>query len=70
MDGNDLSFTVKSSFFGTKNTTSYTGTFFGNMLKLTYTTKTSAPRRSGPGVNRRGGGSESPPMSIIAKRVQ
>ncbi|MBN1832201.1 MAG: sel1 repeat family protein [Deltaproteobacteria bacterium] len=69
IDGNDFSFTVQSSFFGTKSTTSYTGIFLGDRLKLTYTTKMSAPRRRGPGTSR-GGGGESPPMSFVAKRVQ
>ena len=70
IDGNDFSFTIKTGFSGMKTTTSYTGTFLGDRLKLTYTTKTKGRRRSGSGINRNTGGNESPPMSFTAKRVQ
>jgi hypothetical protein len=69
IDGNDFSFRVKSSFFGMRTTTKYTGTFLGDRLKLTYTTKTSAPRRRVASVATISGG-ESPPMTLIAKRVE
>jgi hypothetical protein len=70
IDGKDFSFIVKTtSFGGTKMTTEYTGEFFGDTIKLTYTTETSAPIHRGPGVTR-GGASESPPMTFIAKRSE
>jgi hypothetical protein len=68
IDGKDFSFLVKTTGFGgTKMTTEYTGEFFGDTIKLTSITKTKAPDRDGPGVSR-GGDSESPPMTFIAKR--
>ena len=68
IDGKDFSFIVKTTAFGgTKMTTEYTGEFFGDTIKLTSITKTKAPERDGPGVSR-GGDSESPPMTFIAKR--
>ena len=68
IDGKDFSFIVKTTGFGgTKMTTDYTGEFFGDTIKLTSITKTKAPDQDGPGVSR-GGDSESPPMTFIAKR--
>lgn len=70
IDGKDFSFIVKTTGFGgTKMTTDYTGEFFGDTIKLTSITKTTAPDVNGPGVNR-GGGGEYPPITFIAKREQ
>lgn len=69
INGKNFSFVVEmSGFGGGKTTTEYDGEFYGDTIKLTYVTKTEAQRRSGAGVNRQGGGGESPPMTLIAKR--
>jgi hypothetical protein len=69
IDGNDFSFRVKSNFGGMSTTTEYTGTFLGDRLKLTYTTKMNTPRRRVASVATTSGGGESPPVTFIAKRV-
>jgi|GEM_PF-1307823 len=70
IDGNDFSFRVKSSFGVMSTTTKYTGTFLGDSLKLTYTTKMNTPRRRVASLATIGGGGESPPVTFIAKRVE
>ncbi len=70
IEENNLSFVVKSSAFGRNTTMNYTGTFLGDRLKLTYTTKTSRRRHTGSGINRDTGGEDYPPVTIIAKRVE
>jgi len=65
IEGNKFSFTVK----GMKNTNYYTGTFLGDRLKLTYTSKTSGRRVTGS-MARRDTGESSPPVTFTAKRVE
>jgi len=71
INGNDFSFRVKKSGFGgTSNTTEYTGAFLGDSLKLTYTTRVNTERRRVSSLNQSSRGGESPPVTIIAKRVE
>jgi len=70
IDGNDFSFRIKSSSGGMSTTTKYTGTFLGDRLKLTYTTKMNAPRRRRAALESTSVGGELPPMTLIAKRVE
>ena len=70
IEGNNVSFAVKSSGFGGEDmTTKYTGVLSGNVLILTYTIETEPPRRRGAGIGNVRGDFESPPVSFIAKRV-
>jgi hypothetical protein len=66
IEGNKFSFTVK----GMKNTNNYTGTFLGDRLKLTYTTKARGRRTTGSGISRDTGGGDPPPVTFIARRVE
>ncbi|MFC1839734.1 tetratricopeptide repeat protein [Thermodesulfobacteriota bacterium] len=71
IDGNDFSFRIKlRSFGGTSTTTEYTGTFLGDRLKLTYTTKMNTDRRRRASLAQSGVGGELPPVTLIAKRVE
>ena len=66
IDGNEFSFTVK----GMKNTNNYTGTFLGDRLKLTYTTKTKTHSTTGSAIQRDTGDGDFAPVTFIAKRVE
>lgn len=57
IEGNNFSFSVESNFMGNKTITNYTGVFYGNTIKLTYT----AP--AGPD------GAAPSPVVFIAKRA-
>ena len=70
IDGNNFSFEVESNIGGMIRITQYTGTFYGDMLKLT--TKTDYERLPGSRDIQRTtiGGGDSPSMTFIAKRVE
>ena len=70
VDGNDFSFSIKSSFGGMSSTTEYTGTFFGDRLELTSINKPDPPRRRRASLNNARVAAESPPMTFIATRVE
>ena len=70
IEENNVSFVVKSSVFGMNTTMNYTGTFLGDRLKLTYTTKTRRGRITGSGISRDTGGGDFPPVTFTAKRVE
>ncbi len=55
IDGNNLSFTVESKFQGMKTTVKYTGLFFGDTIRLTFTSDM-------------GSGQTSPPTTFDVKR--
>jgi hypothetical protein len=70
IDGNEVSFTVKSALYGMRNTTDYTGTFLGDRLKLTSTTKTSVRRMTGSGIQHDAGDGNYPPVTFTLTRVE
>jgi hypothetical protein len=57
IEGNNFSFSIETNFMGNKTTTNYTGVFYGNTIKLTYTMP------AGPD------GTTPPPVTLIAKRA-
>ena len=57
VDGNNLSFTVESTYQGRKNTINYTGVLLGDTIKLTFTSDM-------------GRGGASRPTTFDAKRVE
>ena len=73
IDGKDFSFTVKSGFGGTKTTNDYSGEFYGDTIKLTYTTTTETSKQRGSSrlkIKETSGGGELPPITFIAKRSE
>ena len=71
-DGTNISFTVKTNFGGMNSTTDYTGTFYGDRLKLT--SKTEMEQKKGfPGSkmleDSRTGDKGFPPVTFFVTRV-
>ena len=75
IDGKNFSFKVVFEGFGPTTTNSYTGEFYGDTIKLTYTISTDTRKQRGKStlnVQETSGntGGESPPMTFIAKRTE
>ncbi|MBN2761902.1 MAG: sel1 repeat family protein [Bacteroidales bacterium] len=61
IEGNDFSFSVDTNFGGMKTTINYSGTFYGDTLKLTFASQMG---RGGPG------GDAPSPITFIARRAE
>jgi len=73
IDGNSFSFTVKFGFGGTETINNYRGGFYGDTIKLTYTTTTETSKQRGSSplkIEETSGGGELPPITFIAKRSE
>ena len=72
IEGNNISFTVNSSFGGMKSTTNYTGTFYGDTQQLTYTTEMSGGKgfQGSHKIRETTMGEDFPPVTFTAKRVE
>jgi hypothetical protein len=74
IDGKNFSFKIKKEFGKMKSTDNYTGEFYGDTIKLTYTTITETGKERGSSTlkieDSSGGGGELPPITFIAKRSE
>lgn len=73
IDGNNFSFTVKLGFGEMETTNNYNGEFYGDTIKLTYTTTNETRKQRGSStlkIKKTSGGGELPPITFIAKRSE
>jgi hypothetical protein len=76
ISGKDFSFKIEKGFGEMKSTDNYTGEFYGDTIKLTYTTTVETRKQRGKStlnIDETGGGmgdQDSPPITFIAKRTE